>query len=268
MSMYVCPDCQTPLSGLRCSRCTHQYEYSNGFPVLLPNTDYRDSRGVANAYESIYVCHSNVWLDQGRTPEFVEYFSRLLAALPATRLLEIGCGEGALLAAVSAGEKYGTELSTHALKKTLAQTSAQLCIALGERLPFCDEYFDVVVSVGVMEHFLNPDAASREICRVLRRGGHYLVLIHVPLTLWRSLVQKVSEYLYPHPHPVRLTKWIAGKLFRPIRQPIQNRYTLEEAKACLQRSGLEVKKLIDKAREPAAPLVGPHVIIFFCQKPS
>ena len=117
--------------------------------------------------------------------------------------------------------------------------SANLCIALGERLPFCDQYFDLIASVGVMEHFLDDRAASREICRVLKDGGHYVVLIHVHLTASRKSVrQKISEYVYPRPHPILLGKWLLGKLYRPIRQPVQNNYAMADARACLEQSGL------------------------------
>ncbi len=267
MGPYVCPDCKTALVDLRCSRCRHQYEYSEEFPVLLSNDpSFQISRHIADTYDSIYSRHSDVWQDQGRTPEFIDYFAELLDRFHAQRLLEIGCGEGAVLAMVSAQEKYGTELSALALKKTLARTDAQLCIALGERLPFSDGYFDVIASVGVMEHFLDADVASREIWRVLRSGGHYVVLIHVRLTIWRSLLQKVSEYVYPRLHPWRLMKWISGKLHHPIRQPIQNSYTVAKARRCLEQSGFVVTDLIDRMRMPTAPLIGPHVVIYVCEK--
>ncbi len=117
-----------------------------------------------------------------------------------------------------------------------------------------------------MEHFLDPQLASREIWRTLTQGGHYVALIHANLTQWQSLRQKVSEYLYPSPHPVKFAKWVAGKLHCPIRQPIQNRLTDAQARACLEQSGFEVERVIDKNTDPAAPLIGPHVLIFICQK--
>lgn len=264
---YVCPDCKTPLIDLCCSRCRHQYEYSEEFPVLLSNDPaFQSSRQIADTYDAIYSRHSDVWQDQGRTPEFVEYFAERLDRFHAQRLLEIGCGEGAVLAMVSAKEKYGTELSALALKKALARTDAQLCIALGERLPFSDGYFDLIASVGVMEHFLDADVASREIWRVLRNGGHYLVLIHKRLTVCQSLRQKISEYVYPRLYPRRLAKWIAKKLYQPIRQPIQNSYTVAKARRCLKESGFVVTEVIDKTRAPTAPLIGPHVVIYVCEK--
>ena len=74
-------DCKAPLIDLRCSRCGHQYEYSDEFPVLLSNdAHFRLSRQIASTYDSIYSQHSSVWEDQGRTQEFIQFFARLLAA--------------------------------------------------------------------------------------------------------------------------------------------------------------------------------------------
>ena len=127
-------------------------------------------------------------------------------------------------------------------------------------------YFDLVASIGVMEHFVDDVAASSEISRVLREDGRYMVLIHVALMGWQSLQQKIAEYVFPRPRPVLLAKWFFGKFYRPIRQPVQNRYTIASAGACLERSGFEVTEVIHRGNTPGAPLVGPHVIIYVCRK--
>jgi ubiquinone/menaquinone biosynthesis C-methylase UbiE len=45
----------------------------------------------------------------------------------------------------------------------------------GERLPFADGSFDVVVMTEVIEHLLHPENAVWEVSRVLRRGGTYVM---------------------------------------------------------------------------------------------
>lgn len=267
VAMYVCPTCKATLDAWRCTRCQHSYTLSNGFPVLLPkDTPFSGAMEAVEAYEDIYTHHSNVWENQGRTPEFLTYFSGLLREHSKGRLLEVGCGEGLLLSQINAEQKVGTELSVQALVKTQARTAAQLCIALGEHLPFADGSFDLVTSVGVMEHFIDDRAASAEIRRVLRDQGHYVMLIHVHLTAWQRAQQKVAEYLFPRPRPLRLLKWLVGKFYKPVHQPVQNTYTIETATACLQAAGLRVQKLIHRQNSPAAPLIGPHVVIFVCEK--
>ena len=66
----------------------------------------------------------------------------------------------------------------------------------------------------------------------------------------------------------RERKVALGKFYEPIREPVQNRYTIEDARTCLERSGLTVTDVIHTGNTPAAPLIGPHVIIYVCQKPA
>ena len=269
LDCYVCPDCKTPLRDLQCAQCNLQFETRHGFPSLLPlDNRFRAAREIADVYESIYREHTDVWENQGRTSDFVRFFAGLLRHYSTGRLLEIGCGEGIVLAESSAAEKYGTDLSVLALEKAAARIEAQLSVALAESLPFPKDYFDLVASVGVMEHFLDDHEANKEICRVLKEDGHYVVLLHVYLSRWQSLVQKFSQYIFPHPRPIALSKWLFGKIFKPIRQPVQNQYTIESARACLVEAGFKIIELIHKKNAPTAPIVGPHVIIFVCQKAS
>lgn len=265
--MYICPDCKAPLVELRCERCAHVYQRLLGFPRLLPTgPGFESAREIVDAYEAIYNEHSNVWENQGRSREFIQYFSGLINGFRAHRVLEVGCGEGLLLAAIDAPEKHATELAARALEKASARTQATLSLALCERLPYLDGVFDLVTSVGVMEHFIDDHAATREVFRVLGRGGRYVVLIHVQLTTLQSLRQKISEYVFPRPRPIRLARWLAGKLYKTIHQPVQNNYSLDRAAACVEGAGFVVERRIMKANTATAPLVGPHVVIFVCRK--
>jgi hypothetical protein len=59
-----------------------------------------------------------------------------------------------------------------------------------------------------------------------------------------------------------------GKLANPIIQPIQRRYSIESARACLDAAGLHVYKVISKESDSKASLSGPHVTICLSQKPA
>jgi ubiquinone/menaquinone biosynthesis C-methylase UbiE len=229
---------------------------------------------IATAYDSIYSNQSNVWSDQGRTPEFLAYFSSLLAKLSGGCLLEIGCGEGFLLSSVKAKEKFATDLSLRALERARTRTVAQFSIALAERLPFQDNYFDLIASVGVMEHFLDDREALGEIRRVLKPGGHYVTLIHVNATLSEQIALKMSQYVFPKPKPVQLARWVLEKLevrnghhtARYPKQPIQNKYTTQSGRNCLQEAGFEVVDTIHTRKYPQVPLFTPFVVIYVGRK--
>jgi SAM-dependent methyltransferase len=267
MSMYVCPDCKGPLEGLSCSVCGVAFPASEGFPNFLRGDErFGQAAEISAQYDIIYSEHDAVWGDQGRTPEFISYFSQLAGTLSTGRVLEVGCGEGFLLQALNATDKNAVDLSVTALKKSRGRAAGSYALALAERLPFPADSFDLVISVGVMEHFLDDDAATAEIRRVLRPGGHYLTLIHVHLGRVQRLRQKLREFVFPRPRPAALVRWATRKMLRPIHQPILSDYTVASARACLERNGLAVRRTISLASDPAAPLIGPHVVIYVAER--
>lgn len=267
--IFVCPDCKAPLQDLKCTRCGQQFSRKDGFPVLLSHEPcLKLAEEIGTTYDDIYSHNTGVWEDQGRTPEFLAYFSTLLSTFPSDAVLEIGCGEGFLLAATRAKQKVAVDLSSRALKSASARVEAQFSVALAERLPLPSDSFDLVISVGVMEHFLQDYEATREIFRVLRPGGHCVTLIHVDTTVTERLLQKVREYIYPRLHLGALVKYLGSKVIKPIFQPIQRRYTVESARACLEESGLVVTETISTRTHKDVPLVGPHVVIYAGKKPA
>ncbi len=265
--MFVCPDCKMKLDDLKCSSCDRQFSRRDGFPILLSQEPQLKLAGeIGNTYDDIYSNRSSVWEDQGRTPEFIAYFSELLAGLSSDRYLEIGCGEGFLLSAISAKQKTAIDLSSQALKTASTRAQAEFSVALAERLPFASDSFDIIASVGVMEHFLNDRDATTEILRVLKPGGHYVALIHVDTTVSERFQQKFREYVYPRPHLGALVKYLSSKIIKPISQPIQSRYTVRSGQTCLEESGFVITETISTRTHKNVPLVGPHVVIYVGEK--
>ena len=81
------------------------------------------------------------------------------------RCLEVGCGRGAFqdLVVDYTGVDISDTVRRH-LRKPFVQASAT-------ELPFADGEFDALWSVWTLEHVKRPEAALREIRRVLRTGG-------------------------------------------------------------------------------------------------
>jgi SAM-dependent methyltransferase len=274
--MYVCPDCKTPLEALRCPQCRIDFPSIDGIPVLLSNrAEFKQASTIADVYESLYQGSSDVWDAMGRSRgEFLDYFRPLLSRLSSGRILEIGCGEGGILAAIDAAEKVAVDLSPAAIKVARTKADGEFSVALAEALPFPTERFDLVVSLGVMEHFLDERRAFREIRRVLRPGGYFVSLIHVRLTLWDRIALKVPVYLYPRPRPIEFARWLRTKLAPReevqvngyIYQPIQRMYTTNSGKSCFERHGFKVVDMHHTRRDPSLPLRDLHVVVYVGRK--
>ncbi len=108
----------------------------------------------------------------------------LNAHLPESReinVLDIGCGNGALLNALSERIKYGAGVDEskaileQARRRNAKQENLEFFDINGPVLPFEDGKFDVVISL-MSFRYLDWDPLLREIKRVTKTGGKFLVI--------------------------------------------------------------------------------------------
>lgn len=106
---------------------------------------------------------------------------RRLRVAPGDRVLDVGCGTGALLEALSCAAPHaklaGVDLSGEMLEVGRRRLGAAIDLrqAYAETLPFGDAAFDVVVSTNVLHFIRHPVPALREIHRVLNPSGRVVV---------------------------------------------------------------------------------------------
>jgi len=117
----------------------------------------------------------------------------------AEAVLDFCCGDGRLLTRLpplGGALRAGVDLSDVMLGLAQgAARSAHLVRGDGEELPFREESFDFVFSLGALHHLPTPSAGAREIARVLRSGGQLLLsepcadslILRVPRKLLRHL---------------------------------------------------------------------------------
>lgn len=103
------------------------------------------------------------------------YFFDLVEADHISRVLDIGCGTGALLPdleALSPGSITGADLNIEHLRLAQSQSpGADLLGADVHQLPFRENSFDVVLCHYFLMWVGDPNHALREMARVTRPGG-------------------------------------------------------------------------------------------------
>ncbi len=92
-----------------------------------------------------------------RTREGKERIPKIAEAFSDGRALNVGSGQ--------------TDYGEHFVNVEITPFENVDVVTTGDRLPFPDEYFDLVVSQAVLEHVEHPGKVVREMLRVLKRGG-------------------------------------------------------------------------------------------------
>ena len=167
---------------------------------------------------------------------------------PPGKILEAGCGLGRWVIPL-AKENYnvtGIEIEEEALNTIKQNFKAEnLTLIHGDifNMPFEPDAFDIVISLGVLEHFEDPvlqQKAIYEHIRVLKKGGYFLVtvpylsilrlLFHIPFLKIVTLIHKIK----------RKQHYFA-----------EYRYNKREFKKILEKAGLKIVDFIyDELYEP------------------
>lgn len=204
--------------------------------------------------------HAGWWQDEftdGADPEYEEQMLPIVAEQlqGATRVLDVGCGEGQVARHIkaSAGSAVvGVDPSTNQLAVARERGGGVTYIrGSAGALPVRDGAFDAVVACLVFEHITEVDTALAEVARSLEPGGVFLFLLNHPLLQvpgsgWIDDQVLDEQYWRVGPYlveDVSLEEIAPGVMLPFVHRPL-SRYVNRLA---------EVGLLIEHMEEPAPP---------------
>lgn len=166
---------------------------------------------------------------------------------PNDKVLEVGSGAHGLVFGMAGNLAVGIDPLAVEYKRLFPnlQQNAVTAAAIGERLPFGDEAFDIVLSDNVIDHAERPLDIVHELLRVLKRGGilYFTVNVHHPVYgtlsqlhgLWNGLGIKFEISPFAD-HTVHFTEKVMRDVFAalPI-TPVSQSSTVAEIRKA-QRS--------------------------------
>lgn len=208
--IWRCPRCQGPLAersaALTCEACAVEYPCFEGIPDLrVPGASWIDHeadrsdarRLVAETRDFTaeqMVRHVYGWRTE-RDVAWMELRTRqVMVGIPrmtreikgwlndctsgAGGFLEVGCGNGQLLAAAALEKRHGIGIDVRLVwllvaKRLIEEAGGTVCLAaaMAEALPLADGTIQGIVSLDVIEHVGDIPAYLREIDRVAAPGA-------------------------------------------------------------------------------------------------
>ena len=203
---------------------------------MIPTGHHLTEAEIARAYDRI---PEAIVMPPYFYPEVV----RFAGEIAGRRVLDAGCGNGALLGLLREGapsDLRGLELSPAlcaAAQERLGNAARIRQGSLQASWPFPDGAFDLVVMTEVVEHLADPRAALREARRVLAREGR-LVVTFPNGTAYEPFFRQAARRsgtgrwwaFLPWEHPQK------------TRQPIDTVYTYDEIARLLEAGGLAVTR--------------------------
>ena len=142
---------------------------------------------------------ANIWNKQlgeenSLAPHEHSFFSILLEiAKSAQKILEVGVGRGRMIKIL---QKNGIKADFFSVDLWACEVQGcKVYQSLGDArcLPFKDNSYDFVYSLGVVEHFPETATAIFECCRVVKDGGY--VLVSTPRLSLHTIVRQIIFFV-------------------------------------------------------------------------
>ncbi|MBI4572083.1 MAG: methyltransferase domain-containing protein [candidate division NC10 bacterium] len=200
LDLLVCPDCRAPLgeagATLTCSQCGRQFAVADGVPELLPAELAAGTppdpawQTWAGALDRLLEWRRRTW-NGGETSQMyqrvvrgvqAEFVAHCQLARARGTLLDVGCGSADITAALGPECRY---VGVDPLPLP-SPGGPPMVRGVGERLPFREAAFDLVLTLETLDHCQSPPGTLAEILRVLKPGGALCVEQYVTAPGWRE----------------------------------------------------------------------------------
>lgn len=221
--MLKCVTCgavglQRESAAWKCSACGAAFPVVDGVSRFVSSEQYVGSFG----YQWNTFARSQLDSANGTTRSrdtFIEKTGFSLERLRGARVLDAGCGMGRFAeVCIDAGaEVHAVDLSTavEAAARNLSQhPNVSFYQADIMNLPFADETFDFIYSIGVLHHTSSTREAFLRLTRLLKPGGHIAIWVYASSLRFRQFGSELLRFITPKlPKPVLLT---ASKIAVPL----------------------------------------------------
>jgi ubiquinone/menaquinone biosynthesis C-methylase UbiE len=165
--------------------------------------------------------------------------ANLLPDLNGLRVLEIGCGRGDFAlwlvrrspqADITAIDFSGAAIDLAKKRESQAERSVRFEVGNAQLLRFDDDCFDLIISCECLEHVPDPEVMTREMYRVLKPGGRFV------LTTENYCNGMVLAWI---------KSWLTGTPYNSGSgvQPNENFFVFWQVRRMLERSGLIVEHM-------------------------
>ncbi len=188
-----------------------------------------------------------------RRKEIVVNFIEKINSEKINRVLDLGCGAGQYLVQLSSMdfECFGADISEEMLKITREKfifhqiKDVTLINSDCYELPIEDNYFDLIICIGVLEYLDNETRALLEMKRIIKPGGF--------VTVTFPNLYKLRNLLNPYYYIIRIWTYLFGKKSAQSQQgnnsknvkidfgkSTVNRYSLSKVKKIISNSGFNI----------------------------
>lgn len=145
---------------------------------------------MKNTYKKMYDLRNDVNLLKNPRIKIMEEIITSLR-LKNKKILDIGCYDGSLLSMIGGNnELYGLDASDYSIKESKKRgiNVKQFFFDDVDKIPFDDNYFDLIIAGEVIEHIFDTDYFLDEVYRLLKSDGHLLISTPNIASLGRRLM--------------------------------------------------------------------------------